>query len=271
MDIATILGVVTAFGALLLSVVIEGGHLRSLVNVPAALIVFGGTFGATMVSMPLKLIIRLPVILKNAILGVLMEPREAISTILELATIARRDGVLALEEHLQNVKDPFLKKGIQLVVDGTDPEIVREILETELVKQSERHKQGSRLFMTMGGLAPTLGVTGTVMGLVHMMEKLDDPSKMGPAIASAFIATLYGVASANLIFIPIANKLANRSQAELLVREMMLEGILGLQAGLSPAILEEKLKSFLEPKLRAEQLRKAAQGEAGGAEQAKAA
>lgn len=250
MDLATLIGVLIAFGAILGSVIVEGGSLRSLINLPAAMIVFGGTFGATMISQPLKLMIKLPVIMKNAVFGSLMEPREAIATIIELATIARRDGVLALDERLQNIPDPFLRKGVQLVVDGTDPELVREIMETELSNQSERHKLGAKVFMTMGGLAPTLGVTGTVMGLVHMMEQLDDPSKMGPAIASAFIATLYGVASANVLFIPIGNKLSNRSQQEILVREMMLEGILGLQAGQSPALIEEKLKAFLEPKQR---------------------
>ncbi|MBC7286488.1 MAG: flagellar motor protein [Armatimonadetes bacterium] len=250
MDIATVLGVVVAFGSLGLAVVLEGGHLRSLVNVPAAFIVFGGTFGATMVSQPLSLVLKLPIIFKHAVLGKLLEPHQAIATIVELATIARREGVLALEQHLDRTGDRFLRKGLQLVIDGTDPEIVRDILETELAVQAERHKMGSKVFLTMGGLAPTLGVTGTVMGLVHMMEKLDDPSKMGPAIASAFIATLYGVASANLIFIPIGNKLSARSQQERMVREIMLEGVLGIQAGLAPLIIAEKLRAFLDPRTR---------------------
>ncbi|MCD6352238.1 MAG: flagellar motor protein [Armatimonadetes bacterium] len=271
MDLATVLGLVLAFGAILGSVVIEGGHLRSLVNVPAAMIVFGGTFGAAMISSPLSLVIRLPVILKNAVLGHLMEPRAAIAQILELATLARREGVLALEAQLADIPDPFLRKGIELVVSGTDPEVVREIMETEMATQAERHKMGAKLFLTLGGLAPTLGVTGTVMGLVHMMEKLDDPSKMGPAIAAAFIATLYGVASANVVFIPIGNKLTARSQQETFVREMMLEGILGLQAGLSPMIIEEKLKAFLEPRLRQAKTAESASSSSDATEQAEAA
>jgi chemotaxis protein MotA len=249
-DLGTVIGFIVGIGSLLLSVVIEGGHLRSLVNVPAALIVFGGTFGATMISQPLRMILKMPAVLKNALLGTLMEPREAIKTLVDLAVTARRDGVLALEATLQKLPDPFLRKGIELVASGTDPELVRDILETELAVQAERHKMGASVFLTMGGLAPTLGVTGTVMGLVHMLEKLDDPSRMGPAIAAAFIATLYGVASANIIFIPIGNKLSKRSQQEILVREMMLEGILGLQAGQSPLLIEEKLKAFIEPRLR---------------------
>ncbi len=252
MDIATVLGLILALGSVLGSFIMEGGHLRSLINVPALVIVFGGTFAATLTSTPFSLMLRLPLIFKNAILGHLMEPREAIDKIVELATIARREGVLALEGQLSSIKDPFLRKGIQLVVDGTDPEIVREILETELATQSERHKMGAKIFLTMGGFAPTLGVTGTVMGLVHMMENLSDPSRMGPMIASAFLATLYGVGSANLVFIPIGNKLANRSQHEIFVREMILEGILSLQAGHSPMVIEEKLKAFLDPKSRKE-------------------
>lgn len=250
MDLATVLGLVTAIGSLLTAVLVEGGHLRSLVNVSAAIIVFGGTFGATLTSQPLRLMLRSPIILKNAILGQLMEPREAITALVELATVARREGVLALESRLEALRDPFLRKGLQLVIDGTDPELVRDILETELATQSDRHRTGSKVFLTMGGLAPTLGVTGTVMGLVNMMEKINDPSTMGPAIASAFIATLYGVASANLIFIPIGNKLAARSAQESFVREMMLEGIVALQAGQSPMLIAEKLHAFLEPGLR---------------------
>ncbi len=251
MDLATVLGIVVAFGALLGSVVVEGGHLRSLVNLPAALIVFGGTLGAAMISSPLHVVLRSPIVLKHAVLGRLMEPREAIRTLVDLATTARREGVLAIEAGLEKLRDPFLRKGIELVVSGTDPEVVREIMETELATQADRHKTGAKLFLTMGGLAPTLGVTGTVMGLVHMMGKLDDPAQMGPSIAAAFLATLYGVASANVLFIPLGTKLATRSQQELFVREMLLEGILGLQAGLSPMIIEEKLKAFLEPRLRA--------------------
>ena len=250
MDIATLLGLVIAFGSLGFAVILEGGHLRSLVNISAAFIVFGGTFGATMISQPLQLMIKLPIIFKHAILGKLMEPQEAIAKIVELATIARREGVLALEQHLEGIPDPFMRKGLQLVIDGTDPEVVRDILETELAVQAERHKMGAKVFLTMGGLAPTLGVTGTVMGLVHMMEQLDDPSKMGPAIASAFIATLYGVASANIVFIPIGNKLGTRSQQEIMVREIILEGILALQAGMAPMLIAEKLRAFLDPKTR---------------------
>ena len=170
-----------------------------------------------------------------------------IEAVVRFATTARKEGLLSLENELATLDDPFLRKGIELVVDGTDSELIREIMQTEIECQAERHREGARLFMTMGGLAPTLGVTGTVMGLIHMMAKINDPSTMGPAIASAFLATLYGVASANLLFLPIANKLTARSRQEHGVREMILEGLLALQAGETPIAIQQRLQSFLEP------------------------
>lgn len=244
------LGLCIALGALLISVVIEGGHLGALVNVPAAIIVFGGTFGATVICNRLEDILKLPVVLRQAFFSAPRDPVAATQQMVALATSARRDGFLALEQAIKNIPNPFMAKGIQMMVDGTAPEIVTEVLETELYQLEQRHAGCANILLTMGGLAPTLGVTGTVMGLVHMMGNIDDPSSMGPAIASAFLATLYGVASANVIFIPLGNKLKGLSKREQLVCEIIIEGVRAIQKGASPIIVAESLKAFITPKLR---------------------
>jgi len=193
----------------------------------------------------------LPAIIKNAIIGAPMDLPKTIQILVSFAERARREGLLALEEQARDIDDPFLQKGIQLAVDGTDPELVPAILETEIAYLGERHTAGASILSTMGGFAPTLGVIGTVAGLVHMMANLSDPGSMGPAIASAFIATLYGVSSANLVFLPLGNKLKQRNGIEILLREIQIEGILYIQAGDNPRVVEEKLKAFLDPKARA--------------------
>ncbi len=252
LDLATLLGLGLALGAILGSVIIEGGHLGALVNIPAAVIVFGGTFGATIICNRLDDILKLPVVLRHAFISARHDPLETTQKMVELATVARRDGFLALEDSLKDIQEPFMAKGIQMMADGTAPETVTEVLQTELYQLEQRHTAGANILLTMGGLAPTLGVTGTVMGLVHMMGKLDDPGSMGPAIASAFLATLYGVASANVIFIPLGNKLKALSKREQLVCEIVIEGVGAIQKGASPIMVAESLKAFVTPKLRAQ-------------------
>ena len=250
MDITTIIGLVLAWGAFFGSVIMEGGNVSSFMNPPAIVLVFGGTIGATLMSFPLTQIKKLPQIIKNAFMGADPDVAKVIQTLVHFAERARREGLLALEDEAKAIDDAFLQKGIQLAVDGTDPELVRTILETEVAYVQERHAVGANIFATAGGFAPTLGVIGTVAGLVHMLANLSDPGSMGPSIASAFIATLLGVSSANLIFLPIAGKLKNRSAGEVLVREIMMEGILSIQAGDNPRVVEEKLKAFLAPAQR---------------------
>lgn len=250
MDLSTIIGLIVAFGALGAAVMIEGGSLRALVSVPAAVIVFGGTLGATMVSVPLKDFLQLPMLTKFAFFPHAFDHADTAREIVRLAGQARRKGLLQLESEAAQLRDPFLVKGLALVIDGTDAEMIRETMETEIMAMETRHKAGAKLFTLMGGLAPTLGVTGTVMGLVNMLANVNDPSTMGPAIATAFLATLYGVASANLLFLPIASKLAMRSEEETHLCEILLEGLMSLQAGHSPMVVEERLKSFLKPKDR---------------------
>lgn len=250
MDLATIIGFVLAWGAFFGSVVMEGGDLKAMINPSAMVLVFGGTIGASMMSFPLSAMISLPTIVKNAFVGKKEDLTHVIKTLVGFAERARREGLLALEDEAKNIDDPFLQKGIQLAIDGTDPELVREIMQTEIAFLSARHHTGANLFATMGGFAPTLGVIGTVAGLVHMLANLSDPGSMGPSIAAAFIATLYGVSSANLLFLPLSNKLKHASTEEVLAREMTMEGILAIQSGDNPRIVEEKLKAFLSPKLR---------------------
>jgi chemotaxis protein MotA len=192
----------------------------------------------------------LPGILRKAFTEKPLDTAEVISLLVRLAERARREGMLSLEAEAERVEDDFLARGLRLAVDGTDPELLRDILTTDIHFLQARHKTGESIFTTMGGFAPTLGIIGTVMGLIHMLANLRNPDKMGPLIAGAFIATLYGVSSANLIFLPIGNKLKARSAEEVLMREVMLEGILAIQAGDNPRLVEEKLKAFLAPKLR---------------------
>ncbi|MCL4516910.1 MAG: flagellar motor protein [Firmicutes bacterium] len=250
MDLGTIIGLATALGALLLSVVMEGGNLASLINPPAAVLVFGGTIGATLVCYTISDLAGVGGLFKIAFFHKPSDPRETIRFIVGLAESARREGLLKLEENIDEIDEPFLKEGIRLIVDGTDPALVRSMLETELSLMEERHRRGGGLFETAGGFAPTMGIIGTVMGLVKVLGNLSDPSHLGPAIATAFIATLYGIASANILWLPIANKLKMRSREEALGKELMLEGIISIQYGENPRIIQEKLMAFLLPKLR---------------------
>ncbi len=250
MDLATIIGFVLAWGAFFASIVMEGGELSGMINPSAAVLVFGGTLGATMMGFPLSALMDLPKVVKHAFMSKHQDVSEVIKMLVGFAERARREGLLSLEDHAREIEDVFLKKGIQLAIDGTDPELVREIMQTDIAFLGTRHHHGANFFATMGGFAPTLGVIGTVAGLVHMLSNLSDPGGMGPSIAAAFIATLYGVSSANLLFLPLANKLKHVSAEEVLIREIMTEGILAIQAGDNPRIVEEKLKAFLSPKER---------------------
>lgn len=250
LDPITLAGVVFAFAAILVGISLEGGELGSVIQGTAFLIVLGGGLGATMASFSMDEIKQLPGILKSAFTEKSGSSTETIKLLVDLADKARREGLLVLEQKMKEVDDAFLKKGIQLVVDGNDATVVRNILETELANQADRHHVGASVFETMGGFLPTIGILGTVLGLIHALENLDDPSAMGPAIAVAFIATLYGVGFANLIFLPIANKLKRQSQRELLVRELVIEGVISIQAGSNPRVVEEKLHAFLAPSSR---------------------
>ena len=250
MDLATIIGMLLAWGALIGALLMEGGDLKSLVNLPAALLVFGGTLGAATISFRMNQIAGIPNILAQVFTEDTQDIGDVIALLVRFAERARREGLLSLETEAKQINDDFLKRGLRLVTDGIDPETIREMLTTELHFLQMRHRNGENVFSTLGGFAPTLGIIGTVMGLIHMLANLSDPAKMGPLIAGAFIATLYGVSSANLIFLPISNKLKARSADEIVIREIMIEGLLAIQAGANPRLVEEKLKAYLAPQQR---------------------
>jgi len=226
---------------------LEGGKAGALFQVTAAMIVFGGTIGATVASFSMKEIAAVPSLLKKALFANVPEPGAMIELIVQLAEVARREGLLRLEERLARIDDLFLRKGLQLVVDGNDPELVRNILEVEIYAMEERHQTGKQVFEAAAGYAPTMGIIGTVMGLVHVLGEMTSPEKLGPAIAVAFMATLYGVASANVLYLPIATKLANISKKEILIRQLILEGIVSIQAGYNPTLIRDRLSGFLRP------------------------
>lgn len=250
MDLATIIGLLVAWGAIVAALLMDGGQLKDLLIPSAFVIVVGGTIGATIVSFSFRQLMGLPAIIRNAFYAQDTDLRDIIDLMVDFARVARKQGILVLEAAAGQIDNKFLRTGIQLVVDGVPSEMVREILETEIVSLQERHKVGENIFSTMGGFAPTLGIIGTVMGLIHMLSSLDQPGKMGPAIASAFVATLYGVALANLVFLPISSKLKARTADEIIAYDMMVEGILSIQAGDSPRMVEAKMLAFLPPKLR---------------------
>ncbi|MBS4024769.1 MAG: MotA/TolQ/ExbB proton channel family protein [Clostridia bacterium] len=249
MDLATIFGIIVGVVLIVLAIM-QGGELNSFVDLPSILIVGGGTFASVLVSYPLK------DLLQHIKTGVIAfkdkghEPADVITNLVKFAEKARREGLLALETEAEQLDEPFLQKGIQLVVDGTDPELVRSILDIELTFLEERHRAGQGVFETLGQMAPAYGMLGTLIGLVNMLRNLDSPEQLGSGMAMALLTTFYGSLLANLIFLPIAKKLKVRSGKEILTKEVMIEGILSIQAGENPRIVEEKMKAFLSPKTR---------------------
>ena len=254
LEISTIIGLVLAFGSLLLAFIIENGwNFGSVLGLwapTAFMIVIGGSFGALFVAFPMEELKTLPALMRLTFQKNNLEAGSLVAKLVKFAEKARREGLLALETEVAAAGDPFLQKGIQLVADGLDQETIKDMLETELDFVASRHAAGTSMLEALGGFAPTLGVLGTVMGLVLVLGNLSDPQSLGPAIAVAFLATLYGVGSANLIFLPMAQKLKRKSEEELLMREVMIAGIISIQAGDNPQIVEEKLKSYLSPAMR---------------------
>ncbi|HOP71448.1 MAG TPA: motility protein A [Bacillota bacterium] len=251
MDRASVLGIVSGF-ILLLWGMSNGGDLRMFWDFASVLITVGGTLTATLISYRLSTFLEVMSIAKNAFVSQEQDISETINTIVRFADKARREGLLALDQDADALDDPFLQKGIRLVVDGTTPELVRNILETELAFIAQRHKMGQSLFETMGAFAPAFGMVGTLIGLIQMLVNLDAPEAIGPGMATALVTTFYGSVLANLVFLPIANKLKNKSAAEIFRKEAIIEGVLSIQAGDNPRIVQEKLKSFVSPKKRSE-------------------
>jgi chemotaxis protein MotA len=274
MKVSGLIGVVVGGVSIALGATLEGSNVAAVINIPALFIVLGGTLGASMGGANFDAIKAIPMLYKKAFMPDPLDLPGRVAELVGYAEKARRDGLLALDEQLASIQDPYTRKGLQLVVDGTDPELVAEVLEAENDAMRKRHAMCVQPFDKAGGYAPTMGIIGTVFGLVHVLTNLSQPETLGPMISAAFIATLLGVASANVVYLPVSARLKGLSQEELHFREMTLEGILAIQAGENPRFVNEKLMAYVPPKQRPteEEAAAAASGRgAGSADAEKAA
>lgn len=244
MDKISIFGLALGLATIVVGQVLEGGHVASLVQPTALLIVFGGTLGAVMLQSPL------PVFLAGMRMGAwvffppVVEPQKLIGDLGRWSQIARKEGLLALEGQINTLSDPFVRKGLQLLVDGSEPDRLREVLEVEISAYEAKLKLASKVWESAGGYSPTIGILGAVMGLIHVMENLTDPAKLGSGIAVAFVATIYGVGAANLIFLPVAKKLMANIGRLITLREMLVDGLVGIANGDNPRIVESRLRGY---------------------------
>ncbi len=254
MDLASIIGMGAMFFFTVISILISAnfdiGAALKMIDAASVMIVFGGTFGAVLLSTQLNRALGGIKAFSKVLKVSDTDPGTAISEIITLANLARKEGLLALEEAVQNMENQFLKKGIMLIVDGTDPDLVRSIMETELSYQEQRHAESRSVWDTIGSMGPAWGMIGTLIGLVMMLQSLSDPTSIGPKMAVALLTTFYGSLLANGLAIPVAKKMKQISVDELLIKEILIEGMLSIQAGENPRIIEEKLKAFLSPMMR---------------------
>jgi len=245
MDLTSLVGLLFGLGMLLLAFWEEGGAFSALLVPTAAMIVFGGTFGATAISYTLDDLKKIPYFFKVVFTEKKVDYAIVLESLVETADKARREGLLSLESQLSTIENQFMARGLQLVIDGTDPDLTRGMLEMEIEAFENGEKLGFDIFMTMGGFGPTFGIVGTVMGMVNVLGNLSSPDELGPAISVAFLATLYGIASANLLWIPFGTKIKVKTARDVLLMDMILEGILSIQAGENPRVIREKLMTFL--------------------------
>ncbi len=259
MDLMTILGLIVGFAAIIGGMILEGGHIGSITQLTAAIIVFGGTAGAVLVSFPFSTISLGLKNLKKAFFTSRTDPEALIAQILECSAYARKEGLLSLEPRVGESKDPFYRKGLQLIIDGTEPDVVRNILEIDIDNSEEQGIASAKVFEAAGGYSPTIGIIGAVLGLIHVMSNLADPAKLGAGIAVAFVATVYGVGAANLVLLPVANKIKFKIKQDSVLKEMLIEGFIGLSEGENPRLLSEKLEGYLS---EAQKVRRRAKGAA---------
>lgn len=246
MDFLSIAGLLLAFGAILGGQAIEGGSFGSILQLTAFIIVFGGTIGAVLLQYDGQTALRAMKMLKWMLLPPAVDGKALITQVVEWANMVRKGGLLQLESLVESQTDPFLQRGLQLLVDGKDPEQIQGVLEIEIALQEKRELLAAKFFEAAGGYAPTVGILGAVLGLIHVMENLADPTKLGGGIAVAFVATVYGVGSANLLFLPTANKLKHLAQQRAQIKEMWLEGFMAIATGENPRSIEAKLASYLQ-------------------------
>lgn len=249
MDVATIVGLLAAAGILAVSI-LSGGDAGLFFNVPSLLIVVGGTLTSTLTNYPLRDVISVFGSLRNAFFHRAPSPDELIQRLVHYSVIARKEGILALEAHANREGDEFLQKSVQLAIDGTSPDLIKDILTTDLAFMEDRHALGQSVLTAMGTYAPAFGMIGTLVGLIQMLTTLNDPSRIGSGMAVALLTTLYGSLLANCFFLPCAGKLKVRTSNEMLLKELIIEGILSIQSGDNPRIVEQKLKAFISPSMR---------------------
>ncbi len=249
MDFATMIGIIAGIAFIIIGILING-KISDFYDFASIMIVLGGTFAATLITYPLKNVIGIVMVVRNAFASKSDNYNELINNITKLADVARKEGLLALEEAAYEIKDDFLQRGVLMVIDGTDSELIKNILETEVTFLEDRHRIGQGILETMGSYAPAFGMVGTLIGLINMLASLSDPDKIGPSMAVALVTTFYGIVLANLIFLPLAGKLKNKTARERLYKEMIIEGILSVQAGENPRMIKEKLLVFLPPEQR---------------------
>lgn len=249
MDITTLIGILVAFGLVIISILM-GGDGTWFVNYPSIMIVLGGTMGATLLSYPLSEVLSVFKVAKNVFLHRSQIASELIPLIAGFAKKARQEGILSFESQLKDIEDPFLVKGIQMAIDGMESSSIKDVMTTEIIYLEERHRLGSEIFTTMGTFSPAVGMLGTIIGLVQMLMQMKDPSQIGAPMAIALLTTFYGTLLANLFFLPVAGKLKTRSKQEILLKQMVLEGVISIQSGDNHRIVEQKLKAFLAPKAR---------------------
>jgi chemotaxis protein MotA len=249
LDLSTILGIGAAFGLMLMAI-LQGGPLSIFVNIPSILIVFGGTAGNTLVNYPFSDVFDAFNVAKKTILYKEQSVNSLIVQLMEFANKARKEGILALQGAMDSINDEFLIKAMQMAVDGQEPETLKTMLATEVEYIQQRHDKGANIFLSIGAYAPAMGMVGTLIGLVQMLQTMDDPASIGPAMAVALLTTFYGAVIANILAIPMAGKLKMRSEAELLTKTLIIEGMQSILSGENPRIMEQKLHAFIAPKLR---------------------
>jgi chemotaxis protein MotA len=245
LDKASFTGVALAVGGILAGLLLEGGNLGQILQPTAAMIVFGGTLGAVMLQFPLAIILLAFRRLGSVFVTPQQDQQATIRQLVQYAQKARREGIVSLDAELAEIEDPFLKRSLMLAVDGTEPQELRKMMELELDNQAEYEEQVPQVFESAGGFAPTVGIIGAVLGLIQVMQHLDKIDEVGRGIAVAFVATIYGVGSANLLYLPIAGKMKLRVREEQIMREMKLEGVASILEGMNPRMLETKLVGFL--------------------------
>ncbi len=250
MDIASLIGLVFALGLILASILLGNAPFRAFVDIPSGLVVIGGAFAAALICFPLKSMIGSPGVAMKVLLNKAPDRLSLIKSIVELAETARRDGLLALESKIEEIENPIVKSGLQMAVDGTTPEIVEEVLRTEVAAMVTRHREGKSIMDQLGRFAPAYGMIGTLMGLIMMLQDMSDPSGIGAGMAVALITTLYGAIVANVFFSPFAEKLGLMSRNEQLTMEIAIRGVMAIQSGESPRAIDQKLQTYLPAKQR---------------------